>query len=319
MRKIVPGVLAALILSVGAMLQAQSVTGALTQGSVRSAPLRDIPAPLRAAWLRFHEKESCLDTESVFVFHTKGMEIWCRVRNEGDYRDIQSLVEPLRKSFQIDLYPTYAEWEKKPRELEDNYPPPSLWTNAELRSYLRDPFDMILGAFDRGDLFDLNSPKSEAELKRRMNLYCDQIREWAEKMWRLAEDLPPLAMAAYGHDADPDSRGLAERICRDHAREVGKYAGRLAQNLRYAFPRGSTDDTDAETGTSPGGPHATPLEKAAQIAAQAHDLRYRVHLFLHPVMHTVTITDLRAPRLIDLLQSLESTAADFDRDFREAR
>jgi hypothetical protein len=319
MRMIPPAILAALVLAVGTMIQAQSGSGVSTQGSTRAVPLREIPAPLRDAWLKFHEDEICLDTESVFVFHPEGMELWCRVKNEGEFRDIQALVEPLRKTFRIDLYPTYAEREQKPSTFEGDNPPPSLWTNAELRSYLRDPFDMLLSGADNMNLFDFKSSRSEDELKRRLNLYCNQIREWATRMWHLAEDLPPLAMAAYSRDAAPETRDRAQRICREHAREVGKYADKLADNLRHAIPRGSGDESESQPSAPAGEAPPTPYEMAAQIASQAQDLQYRIHVFLHPVMHTVTITDLRAPRLIDLLRSLEKAAADFDPDSRKFR
>ena len=65
---------------------------------ISGAPLRDVAAPLREVWLRFHDTELCLDLDSVFVFQPKGMEIWCRVKEEKSYQALAAMVEPLQAS-----------------------------------------------------------------------------------------------------------------------------------------------------------------------------------------------------------------------------
>ena len=123
-----------------------SASSDLNNGKLKGVPLRDVAAPLRELWLHFHEEHLCLGVDSIFVFQARGLEIWCRIEDERNYQQLAALVEPLRKSYRIDLYPTHADREKKTTSILDEDPPPSFWTNAELRSYLRDPFFIRFGA-----------------------------------------------------------------------------------------------------------------------------------------------------------------------------
>jgi len=50
--------------------------------SIPSAHASEVPLQLREGWLRFHEAELCQGVDAVFVFHKKGMEVWCRVEDE---------------------------------------------------------------------------------------------------------------------------------------------------------------------------------------------------------------------------------------------
>ncbi len=291
----------------------------MSYDKLKGVPLRDVAAPLREVWLRFHEENLCLGLDSIFVFQARGIEIWCRIKDERDYQQLAALVEPLRKSYRIELYATHADREKKVTSTLDDDPPPSFWTNAELRSYLRDPFFRRLGGgVDRGeDAYD--SSEADPELKRRLKLYGDQILEWLNKMVQLAVDLPSLAGAAYGDDIFSDIRNRARAVCSNHSREVGKCAARLAESLGHALPRGTGNTPSAQPSKESRPASASPHEGALLVAQQARDLERRILLFLYPQAHTVTLDDLREPNLIDSLKTLQQTVSDFESSARKAR
>ncbi len=288
-------------------------------GRLKGVQLRDVAAPLRGVWLSFHEEHLCLGVDSIFVFQPRGVEIWCRIKDERNYQRLTALVEPLRKTYRIDLYPTHADREKITPSIPDDDPPPSFWTNAELRSYLRDPFLARWGlgggrAQDGSDTGD-----ADPELKRRLKLYGDQILEWQNKMVQLAIDLPSLADAAYGNDIIPDLRNRAREVCSDHAREVGKCAARLAESLDHALPRGTGNTPSAQPAKESHPAPASPPEGALKVSQQAQALGRRILLFLYPQAHTVTLDDLREPNLIDSLKALQQMASDFENSARKAR
>jgi len=81
--------------------------------SIPSAHASEVPLQLREGWLRFHEAELCQGVDAVFVFHKKGMEVWCRVEDEKNYHKFTEMLEPLRASYQIDLYATRPTPEEK--------------------------------------------------------------------------------------------------------------------------------------------------------------------------------------------------------------
>lgn len=279
-------------------------------GGIRGALLEDVAAPLLQAWLRFHEKEYCLDVDSIFVFQPKGIEIWCLANDAGDYQKLASLMEPLRKSYRIDIYTTYSDRLKKPYAPEDDDPPPSLWTNAELRAYYRDPFAGRAGMFD--DPVAYESVIANPVLKRNLKLFSDQILEWKDKMERLAADLPPLAEAGYGPMQLADLRSLSRSVCRAHARELAKYASRLEENLSHALPRGSGAGRPRPA-PEPSRKSADPRELARELSSEALHLGRRITAFFYPQAHTVPLGDLRESSLIDALKKLESSVADFER------
>lgn len=290
----------------------------LSVDRVKGVPLRDVAAPLRDLWLRFHEQDLCLGVDSVFVFTARGVEIWCRIKDEKKFQQLTGLVEPLRRSYLVELYATHEDREKKTSAIPDEDPPPSFWTNAELRQYLRDPFfNRVFGRGDRAD-DGLDGGEADPELKRRLKLYGDQILEWVNKMVQLAIDLPSLADAAYGEGASADARNRARAVCFDHSREVGKCAARLAESLGHALPRGS-GSAAAQPSRAPLPGSASPHAGALLVAHQAQDLERRILLFLYPQAYSVTLADLREPGLIDSLKTLQQTVSDFDTSARKAR
>ena len=307
-----------LILGISDVSRPQSGSGWPDLAVWRGTPLRQVAAPLRNAWLRFHENDLCLDVDAVFVFQTKGMEIWCRAKDEGSLRELNALLAPLQGSYRIDLYATYADREKKPWSLEDDDPPPSLWTNEELRSYFRDP-DIRWGVFDDSMSNAILDAGRNPALKQRMKLFSDQIFEWSLKMDRLARDLPILAGAGYGGDRAPEIQERARAVSRDHAREIGRYAGRLLEGLRPAFPRGSGGDRPVQGPKPAAGVSDSPYDSALSAAGRARDLYQKILRFFYPQEYTVNLTDLRDPGLLELAKAVQESAADFERDARNVR
>jgi hypothetical protein len=296
---------------------AQSGTAEKTARGVRGTPLRDVAAPLRDLWLRFHETDLCLGLDTVFVFQPKGMEIWCRVEDEKSYQALSALVEPLQHSYRIDLYATHPNREKKPYTPEDDDPLPSLSNNAELRLYFRDPF---LRGLATDDLESLRSRENlDPETKHRLKVFGDQILESEQKMERLAGDLPSLAEAGYGANAVPAIQTRARAVCLKHVRDVGKYAERLAEDLNHAFPRGAGRTPPPVPSTDARGIPVAPFDSALVISTRAQDLAQRVMRFLYPKTHTVNLADLRQPSLIDSLNDLQKAASDFASNARKSR
>jgi hypothetical protein len=269
---------------------------------------------LREAWLRFHEAELCQGIDAVFQFHEKGMEVWCRVEDEKTYQKFLELVEPLRASYEIDLYTTRPLAEKK--TIEDNDPPPSIWNNAEIRSYLQDPF----GKNPTGGGINIR-PASGGErdadffLKQRMLMFAQQTLEWNEKMKRYALDLPELAQAAFGADAVPGLRARAAAASRSHAEGVDRYAERLAENLTHALPKATRRFRPTEKEKSYVAA-TSPDTGAAQVSNAGQSIARRIYRFIHPQHHTVGLVDLREPSLLESLRTLRSMVDSFQRAAR---
>jgi hypothetical protein len=271
-------------------------------------------AALREAWLRFHEAEMCQGIDAVFQFHQKGMEVWCRVEDEKTYQKFLELVEPLRASYEIDLYTTRPLAEKK--TIEDNDPPPSIWNNAEIRSYLQDPF----GKNPTGGGISIR-PASGGErdadyfLKQRMLMFAQQTLEWNEKMKRYALDLPDLAQAAFGSDAVPGLRARVVAVSQAHAEGVDKNAERLAENLSHALPKATKRFRSTEKDKSPA-TAASPDTTAEQVANAGQSIARRIYRFIHPQHHTVGLVDLREPSLLESLKTLRNMVDGFQRAAR---
>jgi hypothetical protein len=296
---------------------AQVGTADKTASGLRGAPLRDVAAPLCDVWLRFHEADLCLGLDTVFVFQPKGMEIWCRVEDEKSYQALAALIKPLQHTYRIELYTTRPYREKRPFTPEDNDPLPSLSDNTELRLYMRDPFlrSQSVDGVESLRIRDTLDP----ETRRRLKVFGDQILEWEQKMERLASDLPSLAEATYGTNLPPSIQARARAVCLEHARDVGKYAGRLAEDLSHAFPRGAGRTPPPGPSTDAHGIPLSPLDSALVISTQAQELAQRVMHFLYPRTHTVNLSDLRQPSLLDALKELEKIATDFASNPRGTR
>ncbi len=291
----------------------------MSASRLKGVPLRDVAGPLRDAWLRFHEQNLCLGVDSVFVFQPKSVEIWCRIKDERNYQQLILLVEAVRKSFEVEVYATREDRERKAYSIQDDDPPPSFWTNAELRAYLGDPFlGRNFGIPDRtGDPVSESPP--DPEMKRRLKLYGDAMLQDLDRMVVLATDLPALAGAAYGVESVPEIINRAREVGSQHAREAGRCAARLADSLSHALPRGNDRAPSAQSQKAARPPLASPVEIAGLASGQAQELERRIMLFLYPKAHTVSIEDLRAPGLLDSLKAFQQTVSDFESSVRRSR
>ena len=287
---------------------------------ISGVPLRDVAPQLLDAWLRFHEADLCLGIDTVFVFHPKGVEIWCRVKDERSYQQFSALFEPLRNNFKIDIYATRSDREKKPYSPEDDNPPPSFWTNGELRAFMRDTSFSRFGNAADGESTVPEQPATDPQLKRRLKAFSDEILDWLARMDRLARDLPALAAAAFDADPEPDIRSRARAVCQKHARDLGKYAGRLSDNLRHALPRGSGNPPASKPeAAQPAAPVGASFESAILLSERTQKLGQRIVRFIYPQAHTVDLADLREPALIDALKALQKSASEFESGVQKAR
>ena len=295
--------------------------------SILSVPASDVPLRLREVWLRFHEVELCQGVDAVFVFHKKGMEVWCRVEDEKSYHRFTEMLEPLRASYQIDLYTTRPTPEKKSSD-----PPPSLLENAELRAYLRDPSTRIGSPTDGievsprdltrqagspwgdgkpGGSAIMSVPFPTSDLKERLRMFAEQTLDWGKRMKRYADDLPALARMAVDPTEPLNLRSRAMTICQEHSQKLDRYAERLDENLTHALPKikkqsrmPSRSDRSAFVGMPP-------IESAIQISDATGSMASRIFRFIHPQNPTVGLVDLREPGLLESLKTLRRMATDF--------
>jgi hypothetical protein len=285
-----------------------------TRISSEDMPAQGTPTKLLEAWLRFHEGDWCQGVDAVFVFSKSGMEAWCLIEDERSYQKLQELLAPLRNSYRIDLYATRPRAEKKSDSQTD--PPPSLWENFELRSYLGDPFARAQERYNSDPLSEiLDIPVPDPSLKQRLIIYAAQTLEWSRRMERYARDLPVLARMALDPSAVSELRPLAAAACMEHAQGLGKYLGRVEANLVSAFPKSKRELSGPE---KPGTVWGTPVDGALQIAAAAQNVAQRVYRFIHPEQYTVGLDELRQPSLLQALRALEGMDSDFQKALTKA-
>jgi hypothetical protein len=269
-------------------------------------PRSDVPRALREVWLAYHQSGWCQGLDCVFLFRPDGMEIWCAVEDERSYSRLTEMTRALQSAFKVEIYPT-----RRPKgkpEKEERMPPPSLWHNEELRSYL----GASLGRKGPGALPPVETAEAETDmtLKQRVLGFAEQVLEWAERLRRYAADLPLLAWAAADAEAPADLKPQCADVCRKHARELGRNARRLQDNLAHAIPRAARTAKPARERRfqSEIGP---PGRQAEQLAADAAEISRRVYGFVYPEEHTVELGDLREPGLLLALEDLGDAAAWF--------
>ncbi len=293
---------------------ALTVTAGISAGSASvkgGPPPADAARPIWDTWLRFHEAELCQGVDTVFIFHKKGMEVWCRIEDEKAFQKFSEILKPLRAKYEIGVYATHPPPADK-KSGEDRYPPPSLWNNNELRIYLGDPFarEENLTPLSPSNVGPPPHSKYDTMLKQRMLMFADQTLDWARRLRRLGEGLPALAGAAFGAGVSEETRARALAICRAHALAMDKYAEKISENLNEATPRALRK--------APGPPEiqksepaaASPLEAARRVADSAQNVARRTYLFIHPMDHTVELVDLRAPSLLESFKDLRRQVSD---------
>jgi len=263
------------------------------------------PAPLRALWFDFHGTRLCQDIDAVFVFHERGLEIWCLTENLKSLDRLKRMTGSLSSTYRVDLYSTRQQPERV--NPDESGPPPGLWNNQELRDYLgglekesAGPLTRSVTGFDDA-LFTL---------KQRLQMFADQTLELSQRLESYAVDLEELSAVAFDPAFAPADNTRARTLCTTHASGVDECASKLDQNLRRALPsptRGAKGEDEGRATRS----SASPREMATEIARQGRKVAQRVYRFIYPDQFTVGIEDLREPGLLESLAVLRRMTADF--------
>ncbi len=297
-----------LLFLLGALSLAKPPARIAEAAGPQGRPARETPRALAEVWLRFHAADLCQDIDATFAFQGDGMEVRSLVRQERSYQRFQQMLEPLRSSFMIELYATRPPAEKESDEKKN--PPPSLWQNYELRSYLGDPF-----ARERQHMDFEAPPQSDPSvgdrlLKSRLMAFGDQMLDWSGKMERYAADLPALVSMALETFWPRELRLLAASVCKAHSQKLQKYAERLDRNLIHALPKSSGKNRGPLRSGKPAAEKSI-VKAAEDISAAAQNAARRIRNFIYPEHYTVDLDELRRSSLLDSLRELRSMSADF--------
>jgi hypothetical protein len=179
-----------------------------------------------------------------------------------------------------------------------------------LRTFFESPFgrSTVPGVAPRPPQYESDP---DYLLKQRMLLYAEQILDWNRKMRRYAADLVPLAFAGSQPGAPVEMGARATAVFVQHLQEVDKQAERLTENLTQAFPRParkSKGGNEAERSRSR--PRLQITAATTQLDTVVQSTGRRVYRFIHPQHHTVGITDLREPSLLESLRIVRRMTSD---------
>lgn len=277
-------------------------------------PNHDTPQKIVEAWLDFHAGNLCQSMDAVFVFSRQGMEIWCLSEENKAYRRLLQILQPLRSLYRIEVYATQPP--KRDGSEDEPEPPPSLCENYELRAYLRDPFIRRRDHLDASELDEEMAPPDEF-LKQRLLAFAQQVLERNRRIKGYAMDLPELASMALDPDRKSEATHKARAVCRAHAENLVKDARRLRRDLRYALPKARPGNERLKT-EKPFLTGQLPSMIAVDISTAAQDLAERVRRFIYPRQHTVALSDLRQPGLLDALSELEEMVRHFQKAWGHA-
>jgi hypothetical protein len=275
-------------------------------------PNRDTPQKLKAAWLSFHQTGLCQDIDAVFVFTKSGLEVWSRIESDKSYQKFRGLFESLKDSYPVELYTTRFEIEKEKDDEDD--PPPSLWQNHELRSYLGDRAispKFVVPTSEERARSAIAMP--DLLIKQRLKIYAEQTLNWNRRVERYSMELTALAYVACAHDESPQVISRAIVVCVKHAQDLQKYLGKLAANLTQAIPISERKRRPSASSEIPVNAIKDSLEKAMQISVTAQSVSRRVYHFIYPENYTVEVDELRHPSLLDSIEVLRTTVAEFER------
>jgi hypothetical protein len=267
------------------------------------------PAALRDLWLRFHEKELCLDLDTVFSFNPKGLEVWCLVEEERSYQKFSEMIAPLKSSYEIAVYTTRRTADKKSEEEKE--PPPSLWNNTELKSNLelsgQDPF-----FFQQRARSESAESAHQSVTKQRLIMWASQILGWRKRVQRYAADLPELARLGYGPGSAKEVRSHASAVCLSHAQGLDKNLTRIMDGLAQALPK---PEKGSRRPPEPAGLRipSSPVDIAALATSESLALAKRVYHFIYPQDFTVGVEDLKAPALLESMRELKRALAEFQK------
>ena len=289
---------------------------AISTDSPASVPDSRTPPEMVQAWLRFHSSELCQELDAEFEFSPAGMEVRSLVEDARGYQKLEELLNPLRRSYTINLHPEYPPEKEESDDKKEKDPPPSLWENYELRSFLGDPFARARESVDFEERPHLNVPPPPDELlKQRLFLYAEQTLDWNRNMERYAKDLPALTRIAVDPAMAPTLRSQANAICRSHLQNMDRYISKLYGHLRSAFPH---SDEKGKSGDMPAAPVRTVVDRADRIADYARTVERRVYHFIHPEHHTVGLGELRQPGLLGSLKILQKMDSDYAKALAKA-
>ncbi len=293
---------------------AQSSGASDSHGLAARVPDHDAPQELIEVWLRFHEKDWCQDVDAVFAFEANGMDVWCLVEDERSYQRLEVLLSSLNRCCRTALYTTRPTVEKK--SAGDRDPPPSLWQNYALRSYLGDPF-VRASEFRSLELrAEMDISFYDESLKQRLLAYAEQIIEWDRQMKRYALELPALTAVATDPAFEPELRSKANAVSMAHSRDMNKRIKKLANSLSHAFP-GSFKKERRKTEKSSGSVQS-PVEIAVQLSRTAQNVAGRVRGFIHAEKYTAGLDELRQPGLLQALWELEQMDLAFQKSLAKS-
>jgi hypothetical protein len=267
------------------------------------------PVALRDLWLRFHEKELCQDLDAVFNFYPKGMEVWCLVEDERGYQRFSDMIAPLKSSFEIAVYATRPAAEKKPDDEKE--PPPSLWNNTELQSSLEITSRDLLSP-GQGGRSELSELTRQSFAKQRLIMWAAQMLGWRKKVQRYAADLPELARLGFGAGAAKEMRSHALAVCLSHAQALDKNLAHIMEGMAQALPKPEKGTRRPSEAAKPRMP-SSPVDLAAQASAESLSLARRVYRFIYPQEHTVGVSDLKDPALLESLRELRKMLTELQR------
>ena len=261
------------------------------------------PAALRAVWLDFHATRLCQEIDAVFVFHSSGLEVWCAAQSTKSIDRLRRMTEPLAPDYRVDLYVTRQQPERD--EDEESGPPPGLWNNQQLRSYLGTfgteavpPAGKFLTGFD--DIL-LSSG-------HRVQMFADQTLELSQRLRRFAADLRELSTIGFDPAYGADDSARARTLCVTHAAGVDECASKLDQNLRRAFPDPARRTKPRARSRASWSSSSAP-DIAVRISREAETVSRQVYRFIYPDQFTVGIADLRDPGLLESLAALRRMVA----------
>ncbi|MEJ2111315.1 MAG: hypothetical protein P8Z37_15665 [Acidobacteriota bacterium] len=139
--------------------------------------------------------------------------------------------------------------------------------------------------------------------RQRLKLFSIQTLDRSTQLEHYAVELPRLTPMALDPSVDPELRSLAKRVCRDHARELEKVAGKLESNLKQALP--GEESADDVSFRSLFGDHDPGLEDLADVISQRSlGISKYVYTFIFPDQHTVELDELRSPDIFNELEFL---------------
>jgi hypothetical protein len=293
-------------------------------------PNRDTHPRLVEAWLDFHQEGLCRNLDAVFAFDGNGMEIWCRSEENRDYRKLQKITEPLRNSYNVELYLTQPP--KNSRENKNitwTVIPPSLVENLELRSYLRIPRQynppriIITENALNGETYmrvlpdppgtaAMNAITADRVLRTRLAAWANSVMKNSRIIRQYADDIPALMLASFEPAFGAILRGRARDVCRKHTNDLLKGIRDLNKSLSHAFPKPSAKTAaNKEVKKESSEALSAVMEMANKIAAEAKVLSGHIYRFIYPTQHTVDLDDLQKPKLLVSLDALEAETRDF--------